>query len=51
MPIAFIAMPKAAVPLLTAIPYFLLTFLENSFSNRFTNGPFRAYPAGINTLN
>ena len=33
------AISKAAVPLETAIPYFLLIYLENSFSNFFTKDP------------
>ena len=34
-----IATSKAAVPLLTAVPYFLLLYLAKSFSNNFTNLP------------
>ena len=33
------ATSKAAVPLDSATPYFLLTYLENLSSNFFTNGP------------
>lgn len=37
---AWIANSSAAVPLLTVVPYFLLTKFENFSSNSFTIGPF-----------